>query len=303
MVIAVCMIAFSGGLVVDHAAFGSSATTAGAQPSAGSSGAALAGSNLYNQAVQIVRQNFVGRSSVTDQQLLYGSIKGMVDSLGDTGHSVFLTPEEYQSFQNSLNASVAGIGVLVSSSAGPVVITKFLPGTPAAAAGLKAGDTVTAVDGASTTGLTFDQVSAKIRGPAGTTVKVTIVRTGSANPIDFTITRAQVNVPLVGWGMVPGTHVADIALVEFSTGATDQVKTAIAEATKAGATSLVLDLRGNPGGYASEATSVASQFLTEGTVYIEQDANGKNTNITVDSSQPHTNLPLVVLVDHNSASS
>jgi carboxyl-terminal processing protease len=303
MVLALCMISFSAGLVVDHYGFAPAAGTNGAQPTAALPAGSLQGSSLYQQALQVVRQNFVGRASVTDQQLVYGSIKGMVDSLGDTGHSVFLTPAEYQSFQNSLNASVAGIGVLVSSSSGPIVIDKVIANSPAAAAGLRAGDQISAVDGSSTAGQTFDQVSAKIRGAAGTTVKVTIIRAGSAAPIDFTITRAQVSVPLVGWGMVPGTHVADIGLAEFSTGATDQLKAAIADATTAGATSIVLDLRGNPGGYASEATGVASQFLTDGVVYMEQDASGNNTKISVDTSQPHTKLPLAVLVDHDSASS
>ncbi|MGA3057778.1 MAG: S41 family peptidase [Candidatus Limnocylindrales bacterium] len=299
------MMAFSGGLVVDHAAFGpgTPATATATQPTAGTAGGALQGMDLYNEALQAVRQNFVGRSSVTDKQLLYGSIKGMVDSLGDTGHSVFLTPEEYQAFQTSLNATVAGIGVLLSDSSGALVVTKVVAGSPAAAAGMKPGDVITAVDGVSTAGLTLDQLSTRVRGPEGTKVEITVVRSGSAAPIDFDITRAQVSVPLVAWGMVPGTHVADIVIVEFSSGAADQLQTALDESKKAGATSIVLDLRGNPGGYTEEATSVASRFLKDGVVYIEQDAAGHNTSIRVDTSQPHTSQPLVVLVDHYSASS
>lgn len=132
---------------------------------------------------------------------------------------------------------------------------------------------------------------------------ITVVRSGSTTPIDFTITRAQVSVPLVSWGIVPGTHIADVSLIEFSTGASDQLQTAVDQARNAGATSMILDLRGNPGGYASEATSVASQFLTDGVIYIQQDASGHNTSMRVDTTQRHTNIPLVVLVDHDSASS
>jgi carboxyl-terminal processing protease len=120
--------------------------------------------------------------------------------------------------------------------------------------------------------------------------------------VDITIVRANVQVPLADWGMVPGTHVADIVLTEFSQGAADDLWSNIQAATKAGATSIVLDLRGNPGGYASEAQEVASEFLTKGTVYILQDASGNNTSIPVDTKRAHTNLPMVVLVDHNSAS-
>ncbi len=303
ILIAACMLSFSGGLVVDHVAFGSGTPATSAQSTDVGPGSSLQDSSLYDEALQVIRQNFVGRSSLTDQQLLYGSIKGLVDSLGDTGHSVFLTPDEYQAFQKSLGATVVGIGVLLSDSAGSLTIDKVVAGSPAAAAGLKAGDLITAVDGVSTTGMTIDQLTPRIRGPEGTTVKITVARAGSATPLDFTITRASIAVPLVEWGIVPGTHVADIALAQFDSGASDQLKTAIDQATSAGATSIVLDLRGNPGGYASEATGVASQFLTDGVIYIEQDASGNDTSIRVDTSQPHTSLPLAVLVDHGSASS
>jgi carboxyl-terminal processing protease len=299
------MIAFSGGLVVDHSAFGSSspATTTGSQSTASMAAGSPNTNGLYNEVMQVILQNFVGRSTVTDQQLLYGALKGMVDSLGDTGHSVFLTPEEYQAFQISLNATVAGIGVLISASTGVIVVNRVLAGSPAEAAGVKAGDQITAVDGISTAGMTIDELGSKVRGAKGTKVTITVVRSGSTTPIDFTITRAQVSVPLVSWGIVPGTHIADVSLIEFSTGASDQLQTAIDQARNAGATSMVLDLRGNPGGYASEATSVASEFLTDGVVYIQQDASGHNTSMRVDTTQRHTNIPLVVLVDHDSASS
>jgi len=302
VVIAACLISFSGGMLVDHSVFPNTTSTGGPGSTAAPNGS-LQDSSLYNEAVQIVKQNFVGRSSVTDQQLLYGSIKGLIDSLGDTGHSTFLTPQEYQSLQASLSASVAGIGVILSDTSGAFTVDRVVAGSPAEAAGVKVGDVITAVDGSSTTGLTIDELTAKVRGTAGTKVTITVMHIGSTTPVDLTMTRANINVPLAGWGMIPGTHTADIALVEFSTGASDQVKTDITAAEKAGATSIILDLRGNPGGYATEAQEVASEFLKSGVVYIEQDAAGNNTDINVDSSQTHTSLPLVVLVDHDSASS
>jgi carboxyl-terminal processing protease len=125
--------------------------------------------------------------------------------------------------------------------------------------------------------------------------------------VDITMTRATVTAPLVDWGMVPGTHIADIALYEFHDGAADQVKQAIEGAKLQGATAIVLDLRGNPGGLADEARSVASEFLSTGNVYLEQDASGNRTPITVDTSWASTEaetagLPMVVLVDHDTAS-
>jgi carboxyl-terminal processing protease len=227
----------------------------------------------------------------------------MVDSLGDTGHSTFLTPQEYAAFQASLGDTVAGIGVMMADNAGVFTVTKVLTGSPAEAAGVKAGDVITAIDGTTTTGMSFDVLTSKIRGTAGTKVTIAVIHLGSTAPVNITITRANITVPLVEWGMVPGTHVADIALAEFSTGASDQLWADITAAKAAGATSIVLDLRGNPGGYAAEAQEVASEFMSSGTVYIEQDANGKNTNVMVDAARTRTALPLVVLVDHDSASS
>lgn len=304
-VVAACLLAFSGGMVVDHTFFPATttATPATAPGSTATSGSSVQGSALYQEALQIVKANFVGRASVTDQQLVYGAIKGMVDSLGDTGHSTFLTPAEYAAFQSSLNASVAGIGVVMSSANGVFRVDKVITGSPAAAGGVKAGDTITAVEGQSTTNMTMDNVSTAIRGTAGTKVTITVIHAGSTTPVDITMTRANVSVPLAEWGMIPGTHTADIVLAEFSTGAADQTQADITAATKAGATSIILDLRGNPGGYADEAQGVASEFLTSGNVYIQQDANGHNTDEPVDTSRQHTKLPLVVLVDHDSASS
>ncbi len=300
-IVAACLLAFSAGMVTDRLAFGPT-TVAAPTPSAPTSNQPLKDFGLYEQALQIVRQNFVGRSDVTDQQLLYGSIKGMVDSLGDTGHSVFLTPSEYNASQTQLSGSVAGIGVLLATDNGQFTVTRVLPDSPASTAGVKAGDQITAVDGVSVSGLTFDVFASKIRGKEGTKVAITVVRPGVATPIQITLTRAKVSVPLVSWGMIPGTHVADIALVEFSSGASDQLAAAIKSATDAHATAIVFDLRGNPGGYAAEAVDVASQFISTGTVYITQDSKGTKTSNPVNTSVTHTNLPMAVLVDHNSAS-
>ena len=300
-IVAACLISFSAGMVTDRTVFAPT-NPAPTAANAASSNEPLSDFALYEQALQVIRQNFVGRANVTDQQLLYGSIRGMVDALGDTGHSVFLTPEEYQASQSELSGNVAGIGVLLGTDNGQFTVTKVLSGSPAESAGVKAGDEIVKVDGASVAGWSLDLFSSRIRGQAGTKVTITVVRPGVADTIDITITRAIVAVPLVSWGMIPSTHVADIALFEFSQGASDQLAAAIQSATDAGATGLVLDLRGNPGGYAAEAVDVASQFIATGTVYYTEDASGNKTSNDVNTSVQHTSLPLVALVDHDSAS-
>jgi carboxyl-terminal processing protease len=303
-VIAACLISFSAGMVTDHFAFPTTVTNTAGSPSS-TSAATISASDaaLYQEALQLVKQNFVGISGITDQQLLYGSIRGMVDSLGDTGHSTFLTPAQSKAMQSELSGSIAGIGVVLSADTTTFKIVRVVTGSPAAAGGIKPGDVITAVDGASTSTMTLDDLTSKIRGTAGTKVTISVLHLGSTSSVDVTMTRANISVPLVDWGMVPGTHVADIALTEFASGASDELKTAISDAKSAGATSLVLDLRGNPGGYASEAQEVASEFLSSGVVYKQQDSKGHDTDVNVDTSQVHTDLPLVVLVDHDSASS
>jgi len=297
-VLAAAMIAFAGGMVVDHLAV-SAQQTAQAEP--------LKDFTIYEEAVQKIRENYVGSSSITDQQLLYGSISGMVTALGDTGHSRFLTPQQYQQEVSQLSGKVAGIGVLVTQANGQLTVERVIAGSPAAGAGVLAGDQITAVDGTSTSGMTFDQLAAVIRGDPGTQVTISVIHPGAATSVDIKMTRATVTAPIVDWGMVPGTHIADIALYEFDDGASDQMKQAIDAAKLQGATAIVFDLRGNPGGLADQARSVASEFLTTGNVYLEQDASGNRTPITVDTSFASTEaetagLPMIVLVDHDTAS-
>ena len=292
-VLAAVMLAFAGGMVVDHLAVPSHQEAA-SQP--------LQDFTVYEQALQDIRDHYVGRSSVTDQQLLYGSISGMVDSLGDTNHTRFLTPEEYQRMTSQLSGTVAGIGILVTDTNGALMIVRVIAGSPAESAGVKAGDQITAVGGVSTAGMTFDQLAAKIRGEVGTKVTISVIHAGTTTPVDISMTRATVTTPLVDWNIIPGTHIADIALFEFSSGAGDQIHQAIAAAQKASATSIVLDLRGNPGGLASEARTVASEFLSTGVIYLEEDASGNRTQVSVDKSRLSTALPMVVLVDHGTAS-
>jgi len=291
VLVAVALIAFSGGMVTDRLAFGQ---TSAQDP--------LADFGVYEQALQLIRSDYIGRSSVTDQQLLYGSIAGLLNSLGDTGHSRFLTPEQLKQEQTDLQGQFVGIGVVLDLTGTTPAVDRVVSGSPAEKAGVKAGDQITAVDGKTTAGLSLTDLSTAIRGPAGTKVTLTVIHAGSSVPVAISIVREAFNVPSVEFGMIPGTHVADIALLQFSSGASDQLQTAISQAEAQSATAIVLDMRGNPGGLASEAIGVASHFLRSGIVYIQQDASGKKSDQNVAQNEKHTDLPMVVLVDHNTAS-
>ncbi len=259
---------------------------------------------LIREAWDTLHKEYVGAKDLNDQTLIYGAINGMTQAVGDTGHTSFLTPEERAARASGLSGSYVGIGVRIDVAADglPVVIGVFKD-SPAEKAGLKVGEEIVAVDGNSTTGRNLDEVSGWVRGEAGSTVRVTL-RTGATGPTrDLSMVRADVAVVPVTWALIPGTRTALIRLEQFSHNSTGAVKDALNAARAAGAERLILDLRGNPGGYVNEAEGIASQFLTSGLVYIERDAAGNETKHQVSPGGVATDLPLVVLVDGGTASS
>ena len=259
---------------------------------------------LIGQAWDILHDQYVGKDELDDQALAYGAIKGLTDAVGDTGHTSFLTPEERAARADELSGSYVGIGVRIDTAEdGLPVIDEVFKGSPAEGAGLKAGDEMTEVDGKPTSGHDLDDVAGWVRGVAGTTVKVEIRSGPKGTEREVSIVRAAVAEVVVSWAMVPGTDTALLRLDQFSNGAADDIKAALGEIKAAGATRLILDLRGNPGGYVNEAVGVASQFLSSGDVYIERDATGHETKHPVSPGGVATDIPLVVLVDGGTASS
>lgn len=265
--------------------------------------AAPANFGLFWQALEVIRENFVGRDEVTEQQITYGAIRGLVEALGDTGHSIFLTPEAVQAESASLDGTVIGIGVLLGERDDRIVIVSVIDGGPADRAGLRTGDAVVEVDGQSISGLAPEEVAPKVRGAAGTTVAVSVERPSTGERLDFSIVREQLSVPAASWAMVPGTDIAHLRLVQFSSGAAGQLQAARDQAVAAGATSFMLDLRSNPGGFVHEAVDTASLFLAEDVVYIRELADDQRIDVPTNDTIPATDAPLVVLIDEGTASS
>lgn len=256
----------------------------------------------YVQAWQILHDQYVNPTDLDSRELIYGSIEGLVRAVGDTDHTRFLTPEELAAAQGALSGEVVGIGAIMSSDSDEPVVQSVIPGGPADTAGVRSRDRVIAVDGRTTAGQDLAMVISQIRGEAGTVVRLTVLREDSARPIELSIVRARVQVPAVSWIMLPGTQIADLRLEDFSDGSSGQLAVALEEARAAGATAIVLDMRSNPGGYVEEATSVASLFIEDGTVYRQRDRAGKVTETPVQQGIDATDLPMVVLIDAGSAS-
>jgi carboxyl-terminal processing protease len=299
----VAILTFAGGVAMGRSGVLGTEAAASASPSPTTGASDL---TLIEEAWHTIHDNYVDAKNLDDQELAYGAIRGMTEAVGDEGHTSFLTAEEAKAADQSLSGTFVGIGVQVNldddkDDALPT-IGSVIPNTPAEEAGLRRGDRIIAVDGWKTEGHTVEEVVAKVRGPEGEPVTLTIGRDGRAD-FDVTITRRKFDLPLVTWAMVPGREVAIIRLEQFSTGATKATEAAIRDAKAAGATGIILDLRGNPGGYVNEAIGVASQFVGDGIVYQSIDASGVTKDVAVIPGGAYTSGPLVVLADADSASS
>ncbi|HEX9374045.1 MAG TPA: S41 family peptidase [Roseiflexaceae bacterium] len=251
----------------------------------------------------LARDHYVDSSAVVPNKMIDGAIEGMLDSLGDSGHTRYLSAEAAQAEREELSGRFEGIGAYIDVRDGQPLIIQPIEGSPAEQAGLRPNDLILKIDGVDVRGVTVAQLRTRVRGPKNTAVTLTIQHAGESRPIDVTITRAEINLPSVSWRMLQN-KVALIHLNQFAERSTGEVKQALSDARAQGATSIVLDLRNNPGGYVNELVGVASQFLPQDTtVLIEQNRSGERTPYKTSAGGAATDLPLVVLVNENSASS
>jgi len=260
---------------------------------------------VFWQAWNIVQDRFVDQDVLDETELTYGAIEGMLGALGDQGHTTFLTPKELEYQRSDISGKFFGIGARIGvRDMLPMIVAPF-DGSPADKAGVAAGDIILAVDGNDTADQSLGDIVDQIRGPEGTDVTLTMLRIDDENTtsLDITITRGEIEVPAASWGMIPGTDVGLLRLSQFSANATDNLVAAIEEAEAEGAEAFVLDLRNNPGGLLQQAIRVTSQFLADGNVLQEEDAQGRRRAYSVRRGGVATEIPLVVLINAGSASS
>lgn len=258
---------------------------------------------LIEQAYETIQKNYADRKTLQDTNLTYSAISGMVDSLGDTGHSRFLTPEMVVTERNAIQGEFEGIGALLNvNEAGNPVILAPMDGSPAQKAGLRPGDIIMAVNGEDVSHMGLSEVVSRVLGPAGTDVTLTIMNPETKALRDVTITRAKIVVKNVTWQMLPGTKVAHIRIASFSQNVSKDLEKALQQAQDEGAQSILLDLRNNPGGLLNEAIDVIGQFIENGTALQVKDASGNVRSIPAGNDAPVVDLPMVVLINQGSAS-
>jgi carboxyl-terminal processing protease len=247
----------------------------------------------------LVHAQFVDQP-VDDVAMMRGAIRGMLESLGDE-HTSYMDPQEYTDANSSLEGSYEGIGAYVDTGGDFLSITSPIPGSPAEKAGLKPGDKIIAIDGEDMTGINPELVRRKVLGPAGTIVKLTILREGLEESFDVDITRDQITIESVESKMLEN-NIAYVKLNTFgdTTGRDleNQLKALMAQNPKG----LILDLRYNGGGYLQTAVEVASQFMSDGIVLYEQYGDGRKDSFDALPGGLATDVPMVVLINKGSAS-
>ena len=251
------------------------------------------------EAWEILHDEYVDQP-LDDGSLVQGAIRGMVDSLGDP-HSSYMDPDEYLQANLPLDGEYEGIGAWVDADGEFLTIISAMPGSPAERGGLQPGDQVIGVDGEDVTGLDGNLVIRRVLGPAGTAVRLTIRREGVPDPIDLELVRERIDLASVEGEMLEG-DIGYIRLLSFGAQTADDLDRELADLLRQDPQGLILDLRGNGGGFLHTAVDVASQFLSEGVVLSERFGDGQETVYEVEGGGRATQIALVVLIDGGSAS-
>ncbi|MDB5194106.1 MAG: ctpA [Parcubacteria group bacterium] len=240
---------------------------------------------------------------VTDQDKIYGAIEGLTSSLGDP-YTVFFPPVQSALFASDIRGNFEGVGMEVVTQNGALTVIAPLKGSPAAAAGILSGDIVLKIDGKDTSAMSTDEAVQLIRGQKGSKVVFNIFRKGVKAPFDVSVTRDVINIPTIDTKEL-GNGTFYIALYSFTADSADLFRGALRTFVESGDSKLVLDLRGNPGGYLDAAIDMASWFLPSGKVVVRE-SYGASKPEDVFRSKGYNiftnNLKFVILVDGGSAS-
>jgi len=239
----------------------------------------------------------------TSQERVWGAISGMVDSLNDP-YTIFLPPEEAKIFESDIAGNFEGVGMEIGVEEGVLTVISPLKDTPAFKAGIKPGDKIIRIDDQTTEKLNTDQAVRLIRGKVGTKVKLTIIREGVDDPFDLSVTRAVINIPTLDYNQrADGIFV--IRLYSFSANSIDLFRGALRQFVRTGSNKLIIDLRGNPGGFLEASVDMASWFLPAGTPVVREAFKDGREEI-VHRSRGYNilggNVRVAILIDKGSAS-
>lgn len=256
--------------------------------------------SLFWEVWDRLEEGFIDKTALKPVEMVYGAIRGMVSALGDP-YTVFLSPKENKQAKEDLGGSFEGVGIQLGFKNGNLAVIAPLSGMPAERVGVRASDLILKIEDQETTDITLPEAVRLIRGPKGTTIKLTLLHEGESQPYEALITRETIVVPSVEVEFKDG--VAHLKLMRFGERTNDEWHQVISSIINhPSITGVVLDLRNNPGGYLSGSVFIASEFLTSGVVVIQEQANGRRETFSVDRQGKLTTLPLIVLINQGSAS-
>ena len=255
---------------------------------------------------KLLEQKFVythkDAKKINDEDKLWGAIQGLTDSYGDP-YTVFMPPVESKAFEGDISGNFEGVGMELAIKDKKIVVVAPLKGTPAYNAGVLKGDTVIAINNKSAIGMSVDEAVKLIRGKAGTDVKISFQREGKIEPVIITITRGIIDVPTAETEIKGNVFI--IKLYNFYALSADKFRSALRDFVESGKLNLILDLRGNPGGYLESAVDMASWFLPLGKTVVREDF-GTNIEEQIYRSKGYdifnSNLKMIILADNGSAS-
>ena len=245
--------------------------------------------------------------AVDARKLTEGAITGMLEQLDP--HSVYFPPKAFEKTSEEMQGAYQGVGLSIRSLNDTIIVVEPMGGGPAVKLGILSNDRIVRINDSLAIGLTSDQASRLLRGPKGTKVKVTIARPGIAETMVYEITRAEISLNSVDVAMMVNDEVGYIALNKFNMTTANEMNTALRDLRAHGMKRLILDLRGNPGGVMEESVKVADLFLDAGSkskprtiVYTKARAAELEESFTATTGQDYEKLPLIVLINHSSAS-
>jgi len=240
---------------------------------------------------------------VDESKLEDGSLKGIVQALNDP-FSHYLTPKEATQFEQSVSGQFEGVGMTVDEDQRGLRVLNVFPGTPAQKAGIKKSDLIIAVNGKSIAGLSSEAATGRIKGPAGTKVRLQVFTPGARAPRSVSVTRRKIEVPVARGRVVErgGRKLGVVQLLSFSSGAHGLLRKQIDKVRRQGADALVLDLRGNGGGLLNEAVLVSSTFIENGEIVSVRGRSRPESRESAKGDAIDEKIPVVVLVDRGSAS-
>jgi len=249
----------------------------------------------------LVESKYVANGELDRQKMFWGAIAGLVDSLEDP-YSVFFPPKEAEIFESSVRGNFEGVGMEIGMRDGILTVIAPLKGTPAERAGIRAGDQILKIDDTVTAGITIDAAVNIIRGERGTIVKFSMFRDGEEEPLEIEVARDVIEIPVLETEQKEA-GIFVISLYNFSARSTEVFREALREMIQSGSTKMIIDLRGNPGGYLEAAVDISSWFLPIGEIVAREEfGSGEEKFYKSRGYDIFKNLPLVILVDRGSAS-